>query len=45
MRAEAVQDLLRRNGDSWATVDRLVGEGRLVELTYDEQRYYIRRLR
>jgi len=43
--AEAVQDLLRRNGDTWATTDRLVREGRLVELTFEGQRYYLRRLR
>jgi wyosine [tRNA(Phe)-imidazoG37] synthetase (radical SAM superfamily) len=36
MRADAVEDLLRRNRDRWATVDHLVG---LVELSYEGQRY------
>jgi wyosine [tRNA(Phe)-imidazoG37] synthetase (radical SAM superfamily) len=44
MRADAVEDLLRRNGDDWGTVDRLVQERRLVELGYEGQRYYLRRL-
>ncbi len=44
MRADAVEDLLRRNGDKWASVDRLVRERRLVELNYEGHRYYLRRL-
>jgi len=43
MRADAVEDLLSRNGDKWATVDSLVKERRLVELSYEGQRYYLRR--
>ena len=44
MRADAVEDLLRRNGDKWTTIDRLLRERRLVELSYEGQRYYLRRL-
>lgn len=44
MRADAVEDLLKRNGDEWGTVDRLVREQQLVELGYGGQRYYLRRL-
>jgi wyosine [tRNA(Phe)-imidazoG37] synthetase (radical SAM superfamily) len=44
MRADAVEDLLRRNGDKWATVDYLVKKRRLVELSHEGQRYYLRRL-
>jgi wyosine [tRNA(Phe)-imidazoG37] synthetase (radical SAM superfamily) len=44
MKEEAVQDLLRRNGDRWATTERLVNEGRLMELNFEGQRYYLRRL-
>ena len=45
LRAEAVNELLRRNGDGWATVDRLVHDGRLVRLTFEDRTYYLRRLR
>jgi wyosine [tRNA(Phe)-imidazoG37] synthetase (radical SAM superfamily) len=44
MRADAVEDLLRRNGDKWTTVDFLIRRRRLVELNYDGHRYYLRRL-
>jgi len=45
MRADAVEDLVKRNGDTWATVELLVKERRLVELSYEGQRHYLRRLR
>lgn len=44
MRADAVEDLLSRNGDKWASVDLLVKGRRLVELRFEGQRYYLRRL-
>lgn len=44
MRAEAVDDLLKRNGDRWETVERLIGERRIVELSFKGHRYYLRRL-
>jgi wyosine [tRNA(Phe)-imidazoG37] synthetase (radical SAM superfamily) len=44
MRADAVEELLSRNGDQWTTTERLVRERRLVELRYEGQRYYLRQL-
>lgn len=44
MRADAVEELLKRNGDDWATVNRLVEGKQLVELAFEGQRYYLRRL-
>jgi wyosine [tRNA(Phe)-imidazoG37] synthetase (radical SAM superfamily) len=44
MRADAVETLLRRNGDAWSTVERLLQDEALLELTFQGQRYYMRRL-
>jgi hypothetical protein len=44
MTADAVETLLRRNGDKWATIDHLVRERRLVEPYCEGHRYYLRRL-
>ncbi len=44
MREDAVKELLSRNGDGWEVVDRLVEERRLVELSYQGQHHYLRRL-
>jgi wyosine [tRNA(Phe)-imidazoG37] synthetase (radical SAM superfamily) len=43
MRDDAVEELLRRNGDKWATVDLLLKDHRLVELHHEGKRYFIRR--
>jgi wyosine [tRNA(Phe)-imidazoG37] synthetase (radical SAM superfamily) len=45
MRRDAVEDLLRRNGEPWSTVERMLQDRRLVELDYEGKRYYLRRLR
>jgi hypothetical protein len=44
MTADAVEALLRRNDDKWATIDHLVRERRLVEPYCEGHRYYLRRL-
>ena len=44
MRLDAVEALLERNMDGWDVVDRLIEERKLVELNYQEQRYYLRKL-
>ena len=44
MRADAVASVLRRNGEAWPVVERLVREGWLVPLEHDGWRYYLRRL-
>ena len=45
LRTEAVADLLRRNGDDWAVVDRLIRQGRLVAHRYQDEAFYLRRFR
>ena len=45
MREDAVEALLRREGDEWRTVRRLLEEGKLVKSTYEGMSFYMRRLR
>jgi len=45
MRASAVEDLLGRAGADWRVVDDLISEGKLTEVTYRDQPYYLRRWR
>ncbi len=44
MRADAVESLLARAGESWRVVDKLIAEGRLIELTHRGETFYMRRL-
>lgn len=44
MRRDAVSDLLRRAGEPWATVERLVERGRLVALEHAGHTFYLRKL-
>ncbi len=44
MRASAVQDLLGRASTSWAVVEDLVAAGKLREVTYRGEVFYVRRL-
>ena len=44
MREEAVAEFLRRAGDSWETVRRMVESGSLVELRYQGKKFYMRKL-
>jgi wyosine [tRNA(Phe)-imidazoG37] synthetase (radical SAM superfamily) len=44
MRQEAVADLLGRTHSGWETVEKLVRDGALVELTYRGQKFYMRSL-
>jgi wyosine [tRNA(Phe)-imidazoG37] synthetase (radical SAM superfamily) len=44
MREEAVRKLLSRAGSSWSTIDRLIEEGKLIELQYGGKRFYMRKL-
>ncbi len=43
MRPAAVAGLLAQSGASWTVVERLLEEGRLVEVRYGSQCYYVRR--
>jgi wyosine [tRNA(Phe)-imidazoG37] synthetase (radical SAM superfamily) len=44
MREDAVRKFLARATTDWGIVDRLIARGQLVELEYQEQRFYMRRL-
>ena len=45
MREDAVRELLRRDNAGWEVVERLIREGKLVELKYEGHKFYIKRLR
>ena len=44
MRSDAVEELLRQDGADWGVVAELVGSGALVELEYEQERFYMRKL-
>jgi wyosine [tRNA(Phe)-imidazoG37] synthetase (radical SAM superfamily) len=44
MRAEAVEVFLRKANSCWQIVEELLGEGKLVELEFEGNRYYMRKL-
>jgi wyosine [tRNA(Phe)-imidazoG37] synthetase (radical SAM superfamily) len=44
MRREALDEFLLRSGAEWSTVERLLAQGHLVELTYQDKKFYLRRL-
>ena len=44
MRADAVDDFLRRADADWNLVNRLIREERLIELDYGEYKFYMRKL-
>ncbi len=44
MREEAVRELLRKAGADWNVVERLLGDGKLIELEYGGRRFYMRSL-
>jgi len=44
MREEGVEELLAKSNSRWETVDKLVNEGKLVELEYEGKKFYMRKL-
>ena len=44
MREEAVMELLNRLGTGWETVQKLIDNGSLVEVEYQEKKFYARKL-
>jgi wyosine [tRNA(Phe)-imidazoG37] synthetase (radical SAM superfamily) len=44
MREDALREFLARAMTDWSVVDRLIAQGQLVRLDYQEQRFYMRRL-
>ncbi len=45
MREEAVKEFLRKANADWGVVERLLREGKLIELEYNGKRFYMRRLK
>jgi hypothetical protein len=44
MREEAVSELLKRAKSDWSVVERLLQEGKLIQLDYEGNVFYMRRL-
>jgi wyosine [tRNA(Phe)-imidazoG37] synthetase (radical SAM superfamily) len=44
MREDAVGELLSRAGADWSLVSSLLGDGKLIEVTYQGNRFYTRKL-
>lgn len=44
MRKEAVKEFLKKTNTSWSIIEKLLQEGKLVELEYQEKVYYMRKL-
>ncbi|MDD3363878.1 MAG: hypothetical protein PHZ03_02755 [Syntrophomonas sp.] len=44
MRADAVEDLLQRSSAAWGTVEKLLGEEKLVEVDFGGHSFYMRKL-
>lgn len=45
MREDALRELLKKANVDWATVEKLIEEGKLIELEYGKKRFYMRKLK
>jgi len=45
MRKEAVEKLLAKDGKTWDEVERLIREGKLVEVDYEGKKFYMRKIK
>jgi len=45
MREDALKELLKKANVDWATVEKPIEEGKLIELEYGEKRFYMRKLK
>jgi len=45
MREDALRELLRKANADWSVVEKLINEGKLIELEYNGRRFYMRKLR
>ena len=45
MREDALKELLEKANVDWVTVEKLIEEGKLIELEYGEKRFYMRKLK
>lgn len=43
MREDAVEELLEKAGADWDVVERLIREGRMIRVQYEDHRYYLRK--
>ncbi|NLO21793.1 MAG: radical SAM protein [Syntrophomonadaceae bacterium] len=44
MRRDAVQELLAKAGQNWTVIEKLIREGQLIELDYEDNKFYMRKL-
>ena len=44
MREEAVEEFLKRDQQNWSLIERLIGEGKLRETTFQGKKFYMRKL-
>jgi wyosine [tRNA(Phe)-imidazoG37] synthetase (radical SAM superfamily) len=44
MRQDAVYELLKKSGKSFAVIDTLIAQGKLVETGYKNKKYYLRKI-
>lgn len=44
MKREAVQELLAKAGQDWSVIEKLIAEGKLIELDYENNKFYMRKL-
>ena len=44
MRQEAVDELLKKNGSDWNIVEKMVSEGKLLEISYEGNKFYMRKI-
>ncbi len=45
MREDAVREFLRKANADWDVIEKLIGEGKLIELEYNGKKFYMRRLK
>ena len=45
LRQDAVNELVKKSGESWQTVEELVESGALIRLEYEGETFYIRRMK
>ena len=45
MREDAVKKLLRKDGKDWNIVDRMLKEGKIIEIEYEGNKFYMRKIK
>ena len=44
MREDAVSQLLKKDGEDWDAVEKLIKEGKLIEIEYEGKKFYMRKI-